>query len=276
MFSRDLLAERAEAKRTRAESSGGTWKKARTSNEEVPEPVDVASFDSVRASIELLEFDPCMHTTLCVDITAELGDKLVMAKNDKSCETVHACIGMYYNTGAVVDEKFVWKQISAQPNFQTMYIFSLEGGWYCASEIFEFYTDIKNRRPLISFWAKSDEDLTNGQQWPSGDVHSPYMVKWTNTGVIIKLGHGMLVEAEADLRIMKQAALAEANGATDTVVCKSKGKGGHGGWMPRAAAIAARVYVSDWIGAKAICDKFCGFSTAFSDLVWTEANKSAA
>ena len=268
MFSRDLLAERAEAKRTRAESSGGPWKRAR--KEEVPEPVDTTTFDSVRASIELLEFDPCMHTTLCVDITSELGDKLINAKNDKSVETVHACIGMYFNTGAVIDNKFVWKQINAQPNFDTMYIFSLDDGWFCASEIFEFQSDIKNRRPTISFLAKSDDELTHGQQWPSGDVHSPYMVKWVNHGVVIKLGHGMLIEAQADLCVMKQAA------ETDPIVCKSKGKGGHGGWMPRAAAIAAKVYVSDWVGAKTICDKFCGFSTALSDLVWTEVNKSAA
>lgn len=46
-----------------------------------------------------------------------------------------------------------------------------------------------------------------------------------------------------------------------------KGKGGHGGWLARAAQIAAYVYAGDLRGAKWVCDGFYNGSAQFARLV---------
>ena len=87
----------------------------------------------------------------------------------------------------------------------TMFIFGVGKNWYCSSTISQWDSDIKylEPTPVVSFWAISDPD--GSQDWPSGDVHSPYWSGYTNSEFTIKLGHSMLYETAADLKMLHSA-----------------------------------------------------------------------
>ena len=274
MFARDLVAERDLVMEARL---------AALTTEMPAEPpfkrrltkTDSINFDDVVAVIALTQFDPVSHATLCVDISAVLGDKLVASKRHESCATVQNRLGLYFNTGGTVDDRPVWKQIEAPVGMPTMYIFGVRNGWYCSSTIFQFDSDVKylEPKPVISFWACSDPD--SSQDWPNGDVHSPYWSSYTNSEFSVKLGHSMLYETAADLKMLHSAVeekdKADASSASSsTLVCKAKGKGGHGGWMPRAASLAAALYENNIVKGVALSDEYCGLSSAFKALVKRE------
>ena len=73
---------------------------------------------------------------------------------------------------------------------------------------------------------------------------------------------------------MKPADEGDGQAEADTAAGESpaplkgmKGKGGHGGWLARAAQIAAYVYANNLRGARRVCNGFYNGSAQFARLV---------
>ena len=261
MFRRDLMAEHQEKRRRTA---------APTVESDSTAVEFETGFGSIVQSIEDVVFDVAAHATLVVDINDELADKLVNLRTAHAAEKVQNCLGIYFNTGAMLEHVPVWKQVRAQEGMSVMYIYKCDGWWVCSDHVFQQHTDVFSGNARVVFQANSDFNRPSGDWWPSGLVYSPPRSSSPNYGFQIEVGYEFMRSlADTTTKSLRdEHDRGESSHMMRRSTTKNAGVGGHGGWLPRAAEIAACVFMGDIEQARAVCDKYYNQgSQSFTKLV---------
>ena len=248
-----------------------------------------------------LEYNAFRHATLVV-MADDMGNSVFLSSCDeKVLETVQMSVGTYFNTGVHHQGGFVWKStVKCQLGDMdpcSVYIFRTEDGWYGSDTMWttvaerkEFQTDA-----TILWWTpSSDADFEDA---PPGALHFPWWSSSESDGVSILSG----AEAyEALLPVGGGGGAHKGNGGDSSKGDGGgsskgggdsskgggggskgggggswkgsdreppRGKGGHGGWMPRIATLIADYWNKDWAAFEQHSNEYVGGSSALRKLL---------
>ena len=210
------------------------------------------------------EFNPLKHATVVLMTEDMRSSAFLSSCDDDILASVQACLGIYYNTNLEHCGGFVWKSIHRREVGGVpinIYMFRTEDGWYAADTVWRTATQRKQFQEMatILWWAESVG--ADFEDVPGAPLHFPWWSSSESDGVSIVYGHDLMLLKDADV-VVKRGGTPEgdngqtgggddADGSTDAPKGGKgkeppRGKGGHGGWMPRCATLISTYEQQDW------------------------------
>lgn len=141
-------------------------------------------------------------------------------------------------------------------------------GYYCANTIWVVDSDKDKlaNEVAVAFWSKNP----GPKDFPGPMLHIPYWSKKPMHGISCDLVNDVFIASEAAMQSTAGGGAASAGEDGDKghgKDGKEKGKGGHGGWLPRTAALVAAYESQDWEEVERLCTSYKKMSYPLAQLV---------
>ena len=226
-------------------------------------------FDVLVKRLSSLEMDPTKHAMVAATISDETAADLAHSFEEEELAAMQSSLGLFFNTGLKLNGSKVWKSCFGAPH--TMFIFKSESGWYCSNMVWESEKQLvtlqgKNSQVAIGFWSKAEADE---HDYPRHALHMPYWRSKPRLGSGVKTTLELISEQQEKRHAFVPAAPLDdaASSHGSEKASGSKGKGGHGGWLSRCAALINEYQHQRWHEFDRLVETYKSFSQQLRSLL---------
>jgi len=242
----------------------------------------IAQLATVAEQAGSMVFNPFIHPTLCVHTDDLSTSEFLQQCPEDTLRAVQTAAGFYYNTAIEVGGGWLWKSVEPREiidqggttatQWVHIYIFRADDGWYGADAIWETkqqrQTVQKESEIAILFWSEASASFEDAPMMP---LHFPWWSASEADSVSVVSGHQAFEQAiTKNVENVGAAKSSTDGGKGGWKIEPSRGKGGHGGWMPRCATLISCYENSDYVGFETVVADYKKNSSQLRKLLGTD------